>query len=51
MVIHIHICTMAAPREDPPKDPREARDPARGGDPPVLAPRAIHLTVKYPTFY
>ena len=31
---------MAAPREDPPRDP----------DRPVPAPRAIQLTVKYPTF-
>ena len=43
MVIHIHIFTMAAPREDPPRDPR---DPDR----PVPAPRAIQLTVKYPSF-
>ena len=45
MVIHINIFTMAAPREDPPRDPR--------GDPPerpVPAPRAIQLTVKYPSF-
>ena len=34
---------MAAPREDPPRDPR---DPDR----PVPAPRAIQLTVKYPSF-
>ena len=36
MVIHIKVSTMAAPREDPPRDP--------GGDPPerpVPAPRAI----------
>ena len=45
MVIHINIFTMAAPREDPPRDLR--------GDPPerpVPAPRAIQLTVKYPSF-
>ena len=53
MVIHINILTMAAPREDPPRDPDEdpARDPR--GDPPgrpVPAPRAIQLTVKYPSF-
>ena len=45
MVIHINIFTMAAPREDLPRDPR--------GDPPerpVPAPRAIQLTVKYPSF-
>ena len=48
MVINIHILTMAAPREDPPRGdpPREPRDPDR----PVPAPRAIQLTVKYPSF-
>ena len=53
MVIHINILTMAAPREDPHRDPEEdpPRDPR--GDPPgrpVPAPRAIQLTVKYPSF-
>ena len=53
MVIHINILTMAAPREDPHRDPEE--DPTREprGDPPgrpVPAPRAIQLTVKYPSF-
>ena len=45
MVIHIKILTMVAPRKDLPRDPR--------GDPPerpVLAPRAIQLTVKFPSF-
>ena len=45
MVIHINILTMAAPREDPPRDP-EGDPPGR----PVPAPRAIQLTVKYPSF-
>ena len=53
MVIHINILTMAAPREDPDRDLEEdpPRDPR--GDPPgrpVPAPRAIQLTVKYPSF-
>ena len=53
MVIHINILTMAAPREDPHRDLEEdpPRDPR--GDPPgrpVPAPRAIQLTVKYPSF-
>ena len=53
MVVHINILTMAAPREDPHRDPEEdpPRDPR--GDPPgrpVPAPRAIQLTVKYPSF-
>ena len=53
MVIHINILTMAAPREDPHRDPEEdpPRDPR--GDPPgrpVPVPRAIQLTVKYPSF-
>ena len=53
MVIHINILTMAAPREDPHRDLEEDphRDPR--GDPPgrpVPAPRAIQLTVKYPSF-
>ena len=53
MVIHINILTMAAPRGDPHRDPEEdpPRDPR--GDPPgrpVPAPRAIQLTVKYPSF-
>ena len=53
MVIHINILTMAAAREDPHRDPEEdpTRDPR--GDPPgrpVPAPRAIQLTVKYPSF-
>ena len=45
MIIHIEVFTMAAPREDPRGNPR--------GDPPerpVPAPRAIQLTVKYPSF-
>ena len=53
MVIHIQIFTMAAPREDPPRErdprgdpPRDPRDPDR----PVPAPRAIQLTAKYPSF-
>ena len=61
MVIHINIFTMAAPREDPHRDPRvdphgdPEEDPPRDprGDPPgrpVPAPRAIQLTVKYPSF-
>ena len=41
MVIHIKVFTMAAPREDPRGDPPER---------PVPAPRAIQLTVKYPSF-
>ena len=53
MVIHINILIMAAPREDPHRDPEEdpPRDP-RGEPPgrPVPAPRAIQLTVKYPSF-
>ena len=53
MVIHINILTMAAPREDLHRDPEDdpPRDPR--GDPPgrpVPAPRAIQLTVKYPSF-
>ena len=43
MVVHIQILTMAAPREGPPRNPR---DPER----PTPAPRAIQLTVKYPSF-
>ena len=52
MVVHIQTFTMAAPREDPREKnprgdpPRDPRDPDR----PVPAPRAIQLTVKYPTF-
>ena len=40
MVIQFQTHTMADPAEDPPRDP----------DRPVPAPRAIQLTVKYPTF-
>ena len=49
MVIHIEVFTMAAPREDPREDPRGN---PRGDPPerPVPAPRAIQLTVKYPSF-
>ena len=46
MVVHIQILTMAATREDPPREPRDPRDPER----PTPAPRAIQLTVKYPSF-
>ena len=41
MVIHIKVFTMAAPREDPRGDPPER---------PVPAPRAMQLTVEYPSF-
>ena len=49
MIIHIEVFTMAAPREDPREDPRGN---PRGDPPerPVPAPRAIQLTVKYPSF-
>ena len=40
MVIQFQTYTIAEPAEDPPRDP----------DRPVSAPRAIQLTVKYPTF-
>ena len=40
MVIQYQSYTMAEPTEDPPRDPER----------PVPAPRAIQLTVKYPTF-
>ena len=49
MVIHIKVLTMAAPREDPREDPRgnpRGHPPERS----VPAPRAIQLTVKYPSF-